>query len=149
LVADHQVIVAPLLFDTQLGIGEPYRVVKTDLSDQRAVGWSDETKLLVGGSPIPGTKSTLVEITIDGSGQQSVPRSVDATESLVVDMLSVLPAGPQGNARFAMFDTNGAAYVVYGQQVGPLTSGRASPSPLAGSARPAAPFFLDTDRRAT
>jgi hypothetical protein len=150
LVAGGEVIVAPLLFGDELGIADSFRVVKTDLGDQRAVGWSDETKLIVGGSPMAGTKSTLVEVGIDSTGQQPVPRSPDGSESLVVSLLAVRPASPipAGVPALTMFDANGAAYNVYNQQVkalpvdsvGPSGSPPAQP---AESARPAAPFFLD------
>jgi hypothetical protein len=147
LVAGGQVVVAGLQFTPQLGLADTFTVVDTDIATPVTVAWSAENKLLVGGSLLPGSRTGIVEVGIDGTGQTPVPDNGEG-DNAVVDMLCVRPASPIGSpSQFvAMFDAGDIAYRVYTATVLRLAlSAGAGASPPAGSAAPviSAPFFLD------
>jgi hypothetical protein len=148
LIAGGQVVVAALKLADPIAIDDRIGLVRTDLASPRAVAWSAETKLLVGGEPMKGTKTGLVEITIDGAGQESVPPN--GSEVYPINLMSVRPASPPGsptiNARLAMVDANSSAYIVYEASISPLPLGEGStpqPSPSGPPAQLSAPFFPD------
>lgn len=145
-IAGGKVVVAPLKLDNPVTVGELSRPIQTDLAVQKAVAWSAETKLLVGGAPIKD-KNALFEITINGAGQEPVPP--EGTGNYTIDVLSVRPASPTGSPQLAMLDANSTAYRVYAAEIQPLKLGGPSPAPSpSASTSPVeqhltAPFFLD------
>jgi hypothetical protein len=152
LIADGQVIVAPMIFGDTVGIGD-YRTVYTMLGSKVAVGWAQETQLVVGGTPPPGEPTnptsgppSLMQLPITGAVQEML-----ASKSFPVSRVSSYPANAIGNSRpFIMIESGGDAYDVFVQTLQPvvLRSGPTpNPSPSASATAPppkiSAPFFLD------
>ena len=132
--------------DNPVTVGDNFRTIQTDLAVQKAVAWSAETRLLVGGAPIKD-KNALFEITINGAGQEPVPP--EGTGNYSIEVLSVRPASPTGSPQLAMLDANGTAFRVWAAEIQPLKLGGSSPAPSpstsAGTVEQhlTAPFFLD------
>jgi hypothetical protein len=147
-IAGGQVVIAPLKLDNPITVGEASpSTIRTDLAVQKAVAWSAETKLLVGGTPVKDTKNALFEITINGAGQEPVPP--EGTGNYSIEVLSVRPASPTGSPQLAMLDANGTAFRVYAAEIQPLKLGGPSPAPSPSTSTGpteqhlTAPFFLD------
>jgi hypothetical protein len=148
LVAGGHVYVVPLVFGPQLDLGPQFLMVKTEIVGPRAVGWSDDTRLIIGGPPSSGVRTGLAEVGVDGTGHVWVP-STGEGGNLTVDMLSTHPASPTRRPSLAitMFEAGGGGYVVFSNTIGPQQAGNPTPSPSPSTGTSAqvvsAPFFLD------
>jgi hypothetical protein len=147
LVAAGRVLVVPLVFGPQLDIGPGFLMVKTEIVGARAVGWTDDTRLYIGGPPASGVHSGLAEVGVDGTGHAWVPTTDD--RNLTVDMLSMYPVNPRRSLSVAsaMFEAGGVAWVVFSSSIGKQEANNPSPSPSPSANQPgqvvSAPFFLD------
>ncbi len=148
LVAGGHVFVVPLVFGPQLDIGPGFLMVKTEIVGARTVGWSDDTRLYIGGPPPSGIHTGLAEVGVDGTHHDWVP-STGEGRNLTVDMLSMHPASPSRSPSLpiAMVEAGGVAWVVYNLSIEPQALDNPSPSPSPSANQSAqvvsAPFFLD------
>jgi Lipoprotein LpqB beta-propeller domain len=145
LIAGGFVVVVPLVAGPQLDFGPGFLLVKHEIPSPQAVGWSNDTRLVIGGSPGAQVGTGLAEVGIDGVGHAWVP-STGQGRNLVVTMVSVHPSSAirRPSSSLVMFESNGAAWNVYASDVGPLPLDVPSPSPSGGQpSPPSAPFFLD------
>src|SRR5262249_8817918 len=51
MVAGGRVVVVPLAASPQLDLGPGFLIVKTEVPKPRAIGWSNNARLIIGGSP--------------------------------------------------------------------------------------------------
>jgi hypothetical protein len=147
LVVGGRVYVVPLVFGPQLDIGPGFIMVKTEIVGPRAVGWSDDTRLYIGGPPASGVRTGLAEVGVDGTRHVWVPSNGDGG-NLTVDMLSMHPAIPTRSLSraIAMLEAGGRGYVVFSSNTEPQpASPSPSPTPSGTQSAPvvSAPFFLD------
>jgi hypothetical protein len=144
LVAGGRVVVVPLVPGPQLDLG-PGLIVKSENPAPRAVGWSNDARLIIGGPPAGGVRTGLGEVGIDGVGHEWVPPSGEGG-NLTVDQVSVHPSSPTRipSGRIVMFEAGAVGYTVYSNSVSPLAVEGPTPSPSGSQAQlPSAPFFLD------
>ncbi len=147
LIAGGVAGIAPLRVEGDtLSLGA-FRPLSTGLGEPRGISWSSEDRVLVGGAAAGG--SPLVELSIDGATRSPIERTNLA--GLVISRLVAYPDDPiaPSSRTLALFEANGQAYNLYGQQVETLLVDDEQASPSAGTAErpsapvPTAPFFYE------
>jgi hypothetical protein len=144
-VAGGRVVVVPLAAGSQVDLGPGFVIVKTEIVAPRAVGWSNSSRLIVGGPPAAGERTGLAAVGIDGVRHEWVPGSGEG-RNLTVDQVSVHPSSATRTQLegLVMFEANAAGYTVYTTEVLPILVDGPAPSPTGTPPQsPSAPFFLD------
>lgn len=144
-VAGGRVVVVPLAAGPQVDLGPGFLIVKTEIPAPRAVGWSNDARLIVGGPPAGGVRTGLAEVGIDGVRHEWVPPSGEGG-NLTVDEVSVHPSSPTRipSGRIVMFEASSVGYTVFSTTVSPIALDGPAPSPSGNQPPPpSAPFFLD------
>ncbi|MBT8228282.1 MAG: hypothetical protein HKP61_04075 [Dactylosporangium sp.] len=144
IVGDGLAGIAPLRIDGDALNLRAFFPLATTLKEPRGIGWSREDHVLVGGQAASG--SPLIELSVDGTRREPVERA--DLSSLVITRLVAYPDDPSqnGDRVLAMFEANGQAYNVYGQQVAPLVPSDRSPAASAPTDPlvPTAPLFYES-----
>lgn len=142
IVADGQVGIASLRVDGDTISLRGFFALESNLALAMSVAWSSEDKILVGGRANSG--SPLVELCADGTSRVTVDRT--GLNGLVITNLVAYPTDPSqsGDRILAMFEANGHAYNVYGQQVTPFSAGTVTPSGSTTVSVPTAPLFYES-----
>ncbi|MEV0561161.1 LpqB family beta-propeller domain-containing protein [Dactylosporangium sp. NPDC050588] len=141
VIGGKETKVAALKFENgKLTLGEQH-AVPNSLGANRAVGWLTETSLVIGGEPNPANgppeaNYSLVRTSLDGTGEEPLPRKPEKPSAFPVTELSARTndAAKSLELVLVMFQDKDQARGVYATSVDPIevdAPGGGTPSPSA------------------